>query len=206
MTAAGRTTKGTRAMARVLLRGGGALLCALGLAVMAQGLAVPVKARVAQVLLDRAFTRSLAEGHPIRPWPWADTMPVARLTLPRLGASDVVLSGGSGQALAFGPTVVPNRRDGGGGRGAGADVTIVAAHRDTHFAFLRSARAGDAIDVQAIGGAHRRYRVISFQVVRWDGFAAPRNLARPLLALVTCYPFGATEHGPLRFVVWAEAL
>jgi hypothetical protein len=55
MTAAGRTTKGTRAMARVLLRGGGALLCALGLAVMAQGLAVPVKARVAQVLLDRAF-------------------------------------------------------------------------------------------------------------------------------------------------------
>jgi sortase A len=60
--------------------------------------------------------------------------------------------------------------------------------------------------VQAIGGAHRRYRVTSFQVVRWDGFAAPRNPARPLLALVTCYPFGATEHGPLRFVVWAEAL
>ena len=201
MTALVLTTKGTRATARVLLRGAGALLCAFGLAVMAQGLAVPVKARVAQVLLDRAFARSLAEGHPVRPWPWADTMPVARLTLPRLGASDVVLSGGSGQALAFGPTVVPNRRAGGG-----AHVTILAAHRDTHFAFLRNARAGDAIDVQAIGGAHRRYRVTGFQVVRWDGFAAPRDPARPLLALVTCYPFGATEHGPLRFVVWAEAL
>ncbi|ODU70094.1 MAG: sortase, marine proteobacterial type [Novosphingobium sp. SCN 66-18] len=201
MTAAMLMTKGTRAMARVLLRAGGVLLCAFGLAVMAQGLAVPVKARVAQVLLDRAFARSLAEGHPVRPWPWADTMPVARLTLPRLGASDVVLSGGSGQALAFGPTVVPNRRAGGG-----ADVTILAAHRDTHFAFLLNARVGDAIDVQAIGGAHRRYRVTGFQVVRWDGFAAPRDPVRPLLALVTCYPFGATEHGPLRFVVWAEAL
>lgn len=205
MTAAVLTTEGTRAMARVLLRAGGVLLCAFGLAVMAQGLAVPAKARVAQVLLDRAFARSLAEGHPVRPWPWADTMPVARLTLPRLGASDVVLSGGSGQALAFGPTVVPNRRAGGGG-GAGAGVTIMAAHRDTHFAFLRNARAGDAIDVQAIDGIHRRYRVTGFQVVRWDGFAAPRDPARPLLALVTCYPFGATEHGPLRFVVWAEAV
>lgn len=203
MTALVLTTKGTRATARVLLRGAGALLCAFGLAVMAQGLAVPVKARVAQVLLDRAFARSLAEGHPVKPWPWADTVPVARLTLPRLGASDVVLSGGSGQALAFGPTVVPNRRAGGGG--AGADVTIMAAHRDTHFAFLRNTRVGDAIDVRAIGGAHRRYRVTGFQVVRWEGFAAPRDPARPLLALVTCYPFGATEHGPLRFVVWAEA-
>ncbi|KAJ8134027.1 hypothetical protein OY671_012759, partial [Metschnikowia pulcherrima] len=134
MTAIVLTTKGARAVARVSLRGGGASLCALGLAVMAQGSAVPVKARVAQVSLDRAFTRSSAEGHPIRPWPWADTMPVARLTSPRSGASDVVLSGGSGQASAFGPTVVPNRRDGGGGSGAGADVTISAAHRDTHFA------------------------------------------------------------------------
>lgn len=205
MTAMVLTRKGTRATARVLLRGGGALLCALGLAVMAQGLAVPVKARVAQVLLDRAFARSLAEGHPVRPWPWADTMPAARLTLPRLGASDVVLSGGSGQALAFGPTVVPSRRAGGGGV-AGADVTIMAAHRDTHFAFLQNARAGDEIDVQAIGGARRRYRVTGFQVVRWDAFAAPRDPARPLLALVTCYPFGATEHGPLRLVVWAEAV
>ena len=202
MTALVLTMKGTRAVARVLLGGAGALLCAFGLAVMAQGLAVPVKARVAQVLLDRAFARSLAEGHPVKPWPWADTVPVARLALPRLGASDVVLSGGSGQALAFGPTVVPNRRARGG---VGPDVTILAAHRDTHFAFLRNARAGDAIDVQAIGGAHRRYRVTGFQVVRWDGFAAPRDPARPLLALVTCYPFGATEHGPLRFVVWAEA-
>ena len=40
MTALVRTMKGTRAVARVLLLGAGALLCAFGLAVMAQGLAV----------------------------------------------------------------------------------------------------------------------------------------------------------------------
>jgi sortase A len=108
MTAAGRTTKGTRAMARVCCVAA-ARCFALGLAVMA--LAVPVKARVAQVLLDRAFTRSLAEGHPVRPWPWADTMPVARLTLPRLGASDVALGRiGTGAGVRADRGAEPARR------------------------------------------------------------------------------------------------
>jgi sortase A len=163
---------------------------------MAQGAWIPVKALVAQVLLGRAFDASLAEHRPVKPWPWADTTPAARVTVTRLGVSDVVLSGGSGQAMAFGPTEL---------RGNGR-VTVLAAHRDTHFAFVRDLRAGDEVTIERIDGTRQRYRVTSFQTVRWDRFAVPGNPARPLLALTTCWPFGATERGPWRRVAWAELI
>jgi len=186
--------KGRRAIGRVLPTLFLALLCAAGLVLMARGAAIPAKAWVAQILLDRAFERSLAGHRPVKPWPWADTAPVARITLPRLGVSEVVLSGGSGQAMAFGPTLLPGK----------PPVTIMAAHRDTHFAFLKRARPGDVVEVRSISGAISRYRITGAAIARWDRFAYPANPSRPLLALTTCYPFDAIERGPLRYIVWAE--
>lgn len=183
---------GGRAAGRALFLG----VCALGLATMAQGAWIPVKAQVAQVLLGRAFAASLAEHRPVKPWPWADTAPAARVSVARLGVSDVVLSGGSGQAMAFGPTELR----------ANDHVTVLAAHRDTHFEFVRDLRAGDEVTVERIDGTRRRYRVTGFQTVRWDRFAVPGDPARPMLALATCWPFGATERGPWRRVAWAEAM
>lgn len=184
--------QGGRAAGRALFLG----VCALGLATMAQGAWVPMKAELAQVLLDRAFAASLAGNRAIKPWPWADTAPAARVSVARLGVSDVVLAGGSGQALAFGPTLL-----------RGNDrVMVLAAHRDTHFAFVRDLRRGDEVTVERIDGTRQRYRVTGFQTVRWDRFAIPGDPARPLLALATCWPFGATERGPWRRVAWAEAI
>ncbi|MFT3965917.1 MAG: sortase [Sphingobium sp.] len=184
--------EGGRAVTRVLLLG----ICALGLALMAKGAVVPVKAVAAQFLLERAFDRSQAAGQGLRPWPWADMAPVARIGIARLGVERIVLSGGSGQAMAFGPTEMPVDR--------AARTTILAAHRDTHFAFLADAKPGDMVTMEPVTGPARRYRIIRFQVARWNGFAFPRDPARPMLALVTCYPFGAVERGPMRFIAWAE--
>lgn len=183
---------GGRAAGRALFLG----ICALGIATVAQGAWIPVKAQIAQVLLGRAFAASLAEHRPVKPWPWADTVPAARVSVARLGVSDVVLSGGSGQAMAFGPTELR----------ANDRVTVLAAHRDTHFEFVRDLRAGDEVTVERIDGTRQRYRVTGFQTVRWDRFAVPGDPARPILALATCWPFGATEHGPWRRVAWAEAI
>jgi sortase A len=188
-------TEGGRAPLRALFRAASLLLCLTGLAITAQGLWIPVKAGLAQILLDRAFESSLAEHRPVKPWPWADTAPVARVSVKRIGASDVVLSGGSGQAMAFGPALLARR-----GRG----VTVLAAHRDTHFAFVRDLRKGDMVRLERIDGSVERYRVSTFQTVRWDGFAVPSDPPRALLALATCYPFDATESGPWRRVAWAE--
>lgn len=90
---------------------------------------------------------------------------------------------------------------------AASAVTVLAAHRDTHFLFIRDLRKGDEVTLQFVTGAIERYRVTRFETVRWDEFAYPLDPAHPLLALATCYPFGGTEYGgPWRRVAWAEKL
>jgi sortase A len=127
--------------------------------------------------------------------------PVARLTVERLGVRMIVsASDGSKETLDRAPTLL--KRSGGEN-----PVTILAAHRDTHFLFIRDLLAGDEIALQLVTGEVERYRVTRFETVRWDGFAYPGDPARPLLALTTCYPFGGTEYGgPWRRVAWAERI
>ena len=43
-----------------------------------------VKAGLAQYLLQRAWSRTTAGETAAKPWPWADTYPVARLTVPSM--------------------------------------------------------------------------------------------------------------------------
>ena len=81
-----------------LMLGGGVLV--------GQAVWIHAKALLAQVLLERAFAQTLATGTDVKPWSWADTWPVARVSVPRLGRSAIVLAGASGQALAFGPAHV----------------------------------------------------------------------------------------------------
>lgn len=182
-------------MIAVLARRTALLFGAAGLVLLVQGLWIPAKAQVAQVLLDRAFALSVASGEPRKAWPWADTVPVARIEAGRLGISEVVLSGGSGEAMAFGPTELA---------GTPRNVRVLAGHRDTHFRFLRELQRGDPLVVHGVDGSVERYRVVGFATVRWDRFAYPVTPPRPLLALATCYPFDAVRHGPLRRVAWAE--
>lgn len=191
---------GGRVSGRGLTRTIMIILCVSGLGLVGKGALIPAKAVVAQVLLERAFAQSLQLHRPVKPWGWADTAPVARITVPRLGVQEIVLGEGSGQAMAFGPTALPA-----GAAPAGEGTSIMAAHRDTHFAFLKDLRVGDQITVEAISGKVRHYRIRGFEVVRWDSFAFSSHPRRPTLALTSCYPLDAVAHGPLRYVVWAEA-
>lgn len=190
---------------RVFGRGLGSLLlvmlCLTGLIRITIGMIVPTKAVAAQLLLERAFDRSVVTRHPVKPWPWADMAPVARIRVPRLGVERIVLDTGSGQAMAFGPTLLP-----GGARLGHPGVTVIAAHRDTHFRFLRDVHVGDVIEIEGIDGRPIRYRVTGNEIVRWDRFAVAQDLSSNMVALSTCYPFDAIRHGPLRYVVWARRL
>ena len=53
------------------------VLAALGAALLAAGLWLPAKAELAQHLLSRAWAEAHDEGGAVKPWPWADTWPVA---------------------------------------------------------------------------------------------------------------------------------
>ena len=107
---------------------------------------------------------------------------------------------GSGQAMAFGPTLLPNsaRLDEPG-------TSVIAAHRDTHFRFLEDAHPADAILVEGLDGVTRRYRITGTRIVRWDRFAVSVDRSTHRLALATCYPFGSRVHGPWRYIVYAAA-
>lgn len=186
------------------------LVAAAGLGAVGFGAWIPAKAVLGQVLLERAWERVQTGAETPeagRPWPWADTEPVARLTAPRAGGSVLVLAGASGQTLAWGPGHLPGTPLPGAPGNA-----VVAGHRDTHFAFLEDLRPGDRLEVEGPDGRTRAYRVESAEVVpesdtRWlrqpvePGREAFRGRA---LTLVTCYPFDAVvPGGPLRYVVRA---
>jgi sortase A len=173
------------------------LLAFAGLLLFGQGAYIHAKAIVAQILLQRAFAASIATGKDVKPWSWADTWPVARIAVPRLNAETIVLAGSSGQALSFGPGQVERTPDAGE-----PGVTVYAAHRDTHFRFLKDIAIGDEIDVTRRDGRTFRYRAVSSAVVRYDEFQITSANESELI-LSTCWPFDAVTSGPLRYVLHA---
>jgi sortase A len=176
-----------------------AVLALAGVVLCGQGLWIHAKAVLAQVLLERAFAQTLATGDDTKPWPWADTWPVARVEVPRLRKSAIVLAGSSGQALAFAPGQL-ERTPAAGDPG----TTVYAAHRDTHFDFLSQVVAGDDIRVTRRDGTVARFRVTGTEIVRWDASGIDPLAPGRHLVLATCWPLHAKFAGPLRYLVEAE--
>jgi sortase A len=173
----------------------------IGLILFGQGAYIHAKALLAQVLLERAFEKTIATGRETKPWPWADTWPVARIEVKRLHARAIVLAGSSGQALAFGPGHVERTPDA-GERG----VAVYSAHRDTHFAFLKNVVVGDEINVKRSDGKQFHYRVDATSIVRFDSSGIDPLADGHQLVLSTCWPFDARTQGPERYLVHATMI
>jgi sortase A len=174
-------------------------LVLLGLGALVQGSWIFCKAAFAQVLLRRAWAEARAGAQQARPWPWADTWPVARLVSPGRGVDLIVLEGATGSSMAFGPGHV----QGSAQPGSLGNVAL-AGHRDTHFRFLRQLQRGEALWLELPNGAMQRYEVQSESVVD-ERDTRLLEAPGPWLTLVTCYPFDAAiPGGPLRYVVRAR--
>jgi len=161
---------------------------------------IHAKAQLAQYLLQTAWAETQTGKAQAKPWPWADTYPVARLTMPQHGVDLIVLAGASGRTMAFGPghmdgTPLPGE----------AGNSVLSAHRDTHFAFLRHAKSGEAFFVEGPNGKKTRFAVLETRVVDEHDLSVVRSTSDTQLTLVTCYPFDAIRPGgPLRYVVIAR--
>jgi sortase A len=177
-------------------------LFTIGLWQVWEGVWIYAKAGLAQLLLQRAWAHALAGDPMPKPWPWADTWPVARLHMQRPAADLIVLAGAYGRTLAFGPAHV------GSTALPGQDGTIVlTGHRDTHFRFLKDVKSDDRFDLTGTDGNTRQYRVIERLIMdsRRDLISIGHD--KPDLVLVTCFPFdGIRAGGPLRYVVRAERM
>jgi len=199
-----RTRRGRQGWRRLALAAGFVLL---GLGSWQLGAAgyIHVKAWLAQMLLSQAWADTLAGNAPSdagalrRPWPWADTGPVARLRVPDLGVDEIVLAGASGRTLAFGPGHLEQTAAPGA-----AGHSVVSGHRDTHFAFLANLAPAMKLEVQRPDGGWRRYQVQGSAVIDSRSARLSLDVGRPALTLVTCWPFDAVEAGgPLRYAVTA---
>lgn len=176
-----------------------ALLLFLGVWQTGEGLWIQGKAWVAQALIARAWSKTLEGARQVKPWPWADTWPVARLSVPRLGIERYVLAGSHGASLAFGPghvsdTVLPGE----------PGNSMVGGHRDTHLAFLGKLAPGDEILIERADGRVVAYHVGHAQVLdRTEVWIASQH-GPARLTLVTCYPLDAWHAGgDLRYAVVA---
>lgn len=182
-------------MSRLLL-----ILMTSSAAMLIFGLWLPLKAVMAQELLEIAWAESQAQQTESRPWPWADTWPVAKLSMPGLGDPMIVLAGVHGESLAFGPGQMMGVQ---GQQGA----VIIAGHRYTHFRPLKHLEAGNELRLQSRDGRWQGYRVHETRIVdSRSEFIDTRQLSADTLLLVTCYPFDSMDAGgPLRYVVEAHA-
>ena len=177
-----------------------AALLLASLVLFGEGLFIHAKGLLAQVL-ERAFAATVASGRAVKPWSWADTWPVARIEVKRLQARTIALAGSSGQALAFGPGHVEQTADA-GERG----IALYAAHRDTHFRFLKDVAIGDEIAVTRRDGKTVRYRADRASIVRFDQSGLDPLTGGYDLVLSTCWPFDAVTPGPLRYLLHATMI
>lgn len=180
----------------------GTTLLALGSWQFGQGVYIHAKALVAQALLRQAWDRTLAGEAHVKPWPWADTWPVARLVVPSLDVDQLVLAGANGRTIAFGPGHV----FGTAAPGASGN-SVIAGHRDTNLAFLADLPIGAEVRIQRPDGKWVRYQVQSALVLDKRDTWVLSGGAGTGLTLITCYPFNALRAGgPQRYVVRAVAI
>ena len=173
-------------------------LIVAGMWQVAEASRIYAKAWLAHFLLEDAWHRTLDGETRARPWPWADTWPVAELALPRLEQTQIILAGDSGRTLAFGPGLQEKHQI-----SESASVKVISAHRDTHFNFLKHVVVGDKIEL-TMPDKKVSYTVVEQGVVDQRFFLSDLTRDDELLLLVTCYPFDTIQAGTdERYVVVA---
>ncbi len=167
-----------------------------GIGLLVVGSWIPAKAVLAQVLIQHAWDVSREENKTVKPWPWMDTWPVARLWVPKHGVSRIALNSVSGQALAFGPGLQVSSG------GNSSKSKVIAGHNDTHFGFLKNLKAGDVIYLE-LQSETQKFEVSGTEVL--DIRDGPVSIDKDdQLLLLTSYPFSTVAiNGPLRYAVTA---
>jgi len=163
-----------------------------------------VKAELSQLLIAKAWNQLLLDGNlsKAKPWSWADTYPIAKITSQRANKTLYILEGTSGEALAFGPghyegTALP----------AEEGESVIAGHRDSHFSFLRESKIGDRFSIQNYKNTKAVYQIEEIKIVDSSKEKLKVNKNKNRLQLITCYPFDAIKAGGnMRYVLYATRL
>ncbi len=165
------------------------------------GTYIYAKAHYAQYLLDNAWSKTVNGEEKVKPWSWADTYPVAKISFSHLEKELIILAGSSGRTMAFAPghvsaTPLPGE----------VGNSVIVGHRDTHFSILKELKQGHEIHTQ-IPNKRQSYKVMNTFIVDHSEIGVMEDQGEDLLTLITCYPFDTIyAGGPLRYVVQAAPI
>jgi len=176
------------------------LLIVIGVWNIGEGSYIYAKAYLAQYLIESSWQTVIQNQQIQKPWPWADTWPVSRMLMAKHDVDLYILAGDNGRTLAFGPgyrfdTTKPG------------DIgnSIIAAHRDTHFEFLKNVAIGETFTLQTDKGSILKYQIVDIRISHYQNVMIPDPDEVSMLTLVTCFPFDTlATGGPLRYLVIAE--
>ncbi|MBF7075074.1 class GN sortase [Glaciecola sp. MH2013] len=164
---------------------------------------IKTKAQYAQYLIGNSWQYYANTGEIQKPWPWADTFPIAELSIQ--DTSHFILSGASGRNLAFGPAHLANTASLGSEGNA-----AIAGHRDTHFEQLKTSKLGDLIYLtsrQEDKLVKQVFRVSDIKIVDEKNIDVLQETSTSTLTLITCYPFDSIDPNPSqRYIVKAELI
>lgn len=177
------------------------IMTLIAVSFFAQGFYLQGKALVAQRLLSVAWNSYLEDGERHKPWPWADSAPIAQLTI---AGQDplMVISGASASHLTFAPAWMVSSSDFGQ-----AGNSVVVAHNDTHFKQLKDVQINSFLTLLTYPNLEFNYQVMLTKIVNEKELSVLEVTDQEILTLITCYPFDSTIlNSDLRFVVIAKRI
>ena len=184
-----------------------ALILLLGIYQFSGGFYIYAKAEFAQYLIANAWHKNLQSDEQHKPWPWADTYPVAELTIK--DKSWYVLAGASGRNLAFAPSHVSSTPEPGE-----IGNSVIVGHRDTQFKSLKKIQKGDLIEVKT-KSKRQQFKVTMMRIAKQSQLQYIQSnvnndtfdVDQSSLTLITCYPFDSVLPNPThRYIVRAIAI
>ncbi|WP_339719223.1 class GN sortase [uncultured Paraglaciecola sp.] len=179
----------------------------LGLYQFSDGLYIFAKAELAQYLIANAWHKNLTSAQQHKPWPWADTHPVAELIIK--DKNWYVLAGASGRNLAFAPTHLSSTPEPGK-----MGNSVIVGHRDTQFNSLKRLQKGDIIEIKT-KHKHQQFKVTMLRIAVYTDLEYLQDNTthdtfdeeQSSLTLITCYPFDSVLPNPThRYIVRAMAI
>lgn len=179
----------------------------LGVYQFSGGIYIFAKAGLAQYLIADAWHKNLQSDEKHKPWPWADTHPVAELIIK--DKSWYVLAGASGRNLAFAPSHVSSTP-------APGEIgnSVIVGHRDTQFNSLKKLQKGDIIELKT-KHKRQRFKVTMLRIALHSQLEYMQStinnetfdVDQSNLTLITCYPFDSVLPNPThRYIVRAIAI
>lgn len=167
---------------------------------------LPAKGWLSQQLISYSWHQTIHLKQKIKPWPWADTYPIAELSFMRLGKNIVVLNGGDPTTLAFSAgAIAPFNQV------TSSQPFVVAGHKDSHFSFLNEVLMNDIISLADKHGRSQLYQVEAIDIVDASTGELPVLADNSQLILITCYPFAGISsdidsNSNERYVITAKLL